>query len=137
MFRFVDSSGGYMAIYYLIYIPFVSTFLFHSKSKKIMSNFICSVAIRDHKCKVASIYRDSREPPLPFNFHPQSEKCFGPCWLDFKKRKKKKSELERVSCLHLSRELPNSTLAAVKWFIYRWYKKLAGSYHLEFLKPSF
>lgn len=92
MFGFVDSSGEYMGIYYLIYVPFISTFLFHSKSKKIVSNCICSVAIRDHKCKLACIYKDSTEPPPPFSLHTQSKGWFRPCWLDFKKRKKKKKK---------------------------------------------
>ena len=133
--KYSDSLILMMGIWQFIIwtsIPFVSMF-FLQKSKKVVSNVIGSVKIRDCKCKIISIHKGYMQPLLPFNFHTQSEGSLGPCWLRLKKtERKRKRELERMFCLHLSRGLPNSTLAAVKWCIYRWSKKLAGSDHLEF-----
>lgn len=50
MFRFIVSAGKYMGSY-LISVPFMSTFFFSSKSKKIV-NITCSGAIRDHKTSI-------------------------------------------------------------------------------------
>ena len=59
MFRFVDSSDGYMEIYYFLstFLSFSIYFFFLLKSKKIMSNVMDSVKIRDCKWETASIHR--------------------------------------------------------------------------------
>ena len=57
MFRFVDSSDGYMEIYYFSLYTFSIYFFFLQKSKNIMSNVMDSVKIRDCKCETASIHR--------------------------------------------------------------------------------
>ena len=59
MFRFVDSSDGYMEIYFFLstFLSFSIYFFFLLKSKKIMSNVMDSVKIRDCKWETASIHR--------------------------------------------------------------------------------
>lgn len=50
MFRCIVSADEYLGSY-LISVPFMSTFFFLQKAKKIV-NITCSGAIRDHKTSI-------------------------------------------------------------------------------------